>query len=127
MTDAVTAAEKAIFAALTTAVDWDVYQHVPQDTPPPVVIIGDMVATEIGTKNDPDRRIDLQVLTVFQGEARKPVTERQQMIRDALNGITLIESGFRITSNETSARAELLEDGETYIGTSNFTVWALAA
>lgn len=127
MTDAVTAAEKAIFAALTAAVDWAVYQHVPQDTPPPVVIIGDMISNPIGVKDDPDRQINLQILTVFQGEERKAVTDRQQMIRDALDGVTLSETGFSITSNETSARAELMEDGETYLGTSNFTVWALAA
>ncbi|MEP2103092.1 MAG: hypothetical protein ABJP02_04890 [Parasphingorhabdus sp.] len=128
MSEALNAAEKAIYEALRDGAPvWPVFQHVPQDTALPLNIIGDMDENSFAVKSDDDARINLQILTVYQGEERKSVTDEQARIYATLNEVTLSEGGFNITCYRTSSRAELLEDGETYLGTSFFTVLALAA
>lgn len=125
MTKARDAAEAAIFDALSSAgLTWPVYQHVPQDTPPPINIVGDMDGEGLGAKGDDDEAIELSILTVFQGEARKPVSQEQGRIKDALNEKTLTHSGYTIRPLWTDANAILMQDGETYLGTSRFLVFA---
>lgn len=128
MSGPINAAEKAVYDALSAgAPQWTIYQHVPQDTAPPMHIIGDLVASGALSKDEDDARLNMDILTVFQGEERKPVTDEQERIKTALHEVTLSEGDFEIKCYRTGARAELLEDGETYLGTSTFTVWALSA
>jgi hypothetical protein len=126
MSEAQNAAEAAVYTALTAAgLAWPVHQHVPQDTPPPVNIIGDMTGEPVGAKDDPDERIELSVLTVFQGEARGPVLTEQAKIIAALDGKTLTVTGWAISPAKESADVALMPDGETYLGTARFMVFAL--
>lgn len=125
MTRARDAAEAAIFMALSSAgLAWPVFQHVPQDTPPPVNIVGDMDGISLETKEDDDEEIELSILTVVQGEQRKPVSQEQGRIKSALNNAALTSGGFTVRPIWTSADAVLMPDGETYLGTSRFTVFA---
>jgi hypothetical protein len=131
MSDAVVAAEKAIFDALTdpaAGLAFPVYQHAPQDTEPPLNIFGDVQASPFGEKaSDPDRRISFEILTVRQGEERKPVLEEQGRIAAALDGMKFTEGDFVISCSGASWRCEMLEDGETYLGTTTITVLAILA
>lgn len=127
MTDAATSTGAALFAALDGNIGTPVFQHVPQDTDPPVTIIGEHRETAPFGKGDPDRRIDVDILTIFQGEANKPVTEWQAQIVAILDGAALSHSGFLIRPTLSSKQCELLEDGVTYVGTTTFTVLALVA
>lgn len=124
------AIEAAVFDALTTAaIGIPIYQHVPQDTPPPVIIIADMDADDsIATKgDDDDEQITLQILTTMQAEERKPVLVAQSKIKKALHEKMLLQPGWEIRPLWQSHDAVLLPDGETYLGTSLFTVMALTA
>jgi hypothetical protein len=128
MTSAQNATEAAVYAALSAdgVLSWPIYQHVPEDTPPPVNIIGDMTGEPLEDKGGGDERIELTIDTVYQGEARKPVLDEQDKISAALDEKTLTVTGWTIRPVKLSADALLLPDGETYLGTTRFTVFALA-
>lgn len=125
MTDAVTATGAALFAALSTAT-LTFYQHVPQDTEPPVGVFGEHRVTAPFGKDDPDRSIEIDIIVIYQGEQNKPVTQWQAEIVDRLDGQTLSASGFRICPALISETCSLAEDGITYVGTSKFKILALA-
>jgi hypothetical protein len=128
MSDAQNATEQAVYTALAAAgLAFAVYQHVPEQTPPPVNIIGDLSGEPLDIKQgDGDERIDLTITTVVQGEQRKPVLEEQQRITDALHETTLTSvAGWTINPIKTSASAVLMPDGETYLGTTTFSIFAL--
>lgn len=126
MTDAKSAVEAAAYAALSAGVTLaPVWQHAPQDVPPPVVIIGDMDDEPIGTKDDPDRRVSVSILTVVEGEERRPVFAIQAEITAALDGKTLTSGPWSLRFSAEASDAALLGDGSTYLGTSRFLVMAL--
>ncbi len=127
MSEAQNATEAAVFVALSGGgLSWPIYQHVPEDTPLPVNIIGDMSGEPLEDKSSGDARIELEISTVFQGEARKPVLDEQAKIIAALDEQTLSSDGWTIRPVHISADALLMPDGETYLGTTRFTVFALA-
>ena len=127
MSDAQNATEAAIYAALSPdgVLEWPIHQHVPEDTPPPVNIIGDLSGEPLGAKGDPDEEVTVEINTVFQGEARKPVLEEQARIIAALDEQSFTAGGFTIRPLKAGSDAVLLPDGETYLGTARFTVFAL--
>lgn len=125
MTDAVSATGAALFAALSTAT-LTFYQHVPQDTVPPVGVIGEHRVTAPFGKGDPDRSIEIDIIVIYQGEQNKPVIAWQAEIIDKLDGKTLSASGFRICPTILSETCQLDDDGITYVGTSKFKILALA-
>lgn len=127
MSDAQNACEAAIYAALVAGgLSWPVYQHVPEDTPPPVNIIGDMSGEPLGDKDTGDEQIELEINTIYQGEERAPVLAEQAKIIAALDGKALSVTGWTIHPNKAGSDASLLPDGETYLGAARFTVFALA-
>jgi hypothetical protein len=127
MTSATSAAEAAIYGALTAGVTLaTTYQHVPEDTPPPVVIIGDLEASQFDTKDDRDREISVAITSVVQGEARKPVMDIQEQIAAALNHKTFSESGWTLHTWIEDESAILLPDAITYLGTTRVKVMAFA-
>lgn len=103
-----------------------VYQHVPEDTPPPVVIIGDMDSEPIGGKGDPDRRVNLVVIAVIQAEERKPLRAIQAEINAQLDGKSFAHEGWELHFTFTGSDGALLEDGATYVGNTRFTVLAFS-
>lgn len=127
MSEAQNATEAAIYAALSAGgLAFPVYQHVPEDTPPPVNIIGDISGEPLGVKGDADERIELTITTVVQAEQRKPVLAEQARILAALDGATLTGvAGWTIRPVKASGDAVLMPDGEHYLGTTRFTIFAL--
>ena len=125
MSDAQNATEAAVYTALAAGgLSYSVYQHVPEDTLPPVNIIGDIAGEPLGDKGGDDERIELSITTVVQGEARKPVLTEQQKIIAALDGKSLTSGSWTIRPEKLSADAVMMPDGETYVGTIRFTVFA---
>ena len=125
MSDAQNATEAAIYTALAAGgLSYSVYQHVPEDTAPPVNIIGDISGEPLGDKGGDDERIEVSISTVYQGEARKPVLTEQQKIIAALDGKSLTSGSWTIRPEKLSADAVMMPDGETYLGTTRFTVFA---
>ena len=126
MSDAQNATEAAVYTALAAGgLSYSVYQHVPEDTAPPVNIIGDISGEPLGDKGGDDERIEVSISTVYQGEARKPVLTEQQKIIAALDGKSLTSGSWTIRPEKLSADAVMMPDGETYLGTTRFTVFAL--
>jgi hypothetical protein len=65
-----------------------VYQHVPQNTSPPVTIIADQFPEDIAGKDGSAQRIEFEIVNVIRGPARKPLNAAQQQVRDALHNWT---------------------------------------
>lgn len=128
MSDAKSAVEQTAFEALDAAIEGaTVYQDVPQDAPLDVVIIGDMKSYPIGAKNDPDRRVDLIIVSMVEAEERAPLLALQRQIEAILDGKTFAIEGWSVSFTFADDDAVLGGDGATYVGTSAFTAFAFRA
>lgn len=86
MTDFSNAVEKALFDRLAATVTGaTVFQYVPENQAPPVVIIGDVTFEDEGEKAAPLYRYDVSIVCVVQGPGRKPLNALQAQVRDALD------------------------------------------
>ncbi|MDX3908421.1 MAG: DUF3168 domain-containing protein [Sphingobium sp.] len=129
MVSASDAVEKASYATLSAGGDIGapVFQHVPEDTDPPVIIIGDIEATPIGGKDDPDRRVALTVITVTEAEERKPLLDLMNAVETRLDGARLQENGWKLSFTFVGSSAVLTPEGDGYVGESRFEILAFAA
>lgn len=130
MASAASAIEAAAYAALDSDVTLaPVFQHVPEDTDPPLVIVADLDedAEAFGDKDGgDDGKFTLTVASLFRGEQRKPLFEIEAEVRAALDQLRVADQdGFALTFLFSSREGSLLEDGVTYLGNSRFTVFAL--
>lgn len=131
MISATDALEQATYDLLTGATGGrriegaKVYQHVPEDTPPPVVIIGDMEEEPLGAKKDPDRKISLSIATVTNGEERQPILAIQWQVENLLDSAEVSVEGWTLSFTYLSASANLTGEGDGYVGFSLFEVFAL--
>lgn len=127
MSEAKKATEKAIYTALIAApLEFTTHQHVPEDTPPPVNIIDDISGEPLGDKGGVDEKIEVSIVTIYQGEERVPIFDEQARIIAALDGKALTSvAGWTIHPERLSEDAVPLGDGETYVGTARFTIFAL--
>lgn len=126
--DALSATEVAIFRALDAGISGAaVFQHAPEDTEPPVVIVGDIdKATPIGASDDPDRRIPLTIVVITEGEQRRPCLLLIGQVEKILSGATLSAGGFTIRPCFDNSTAVLAEDGASYVGLCLFEVLAFS-
>lgn len=125
MTDALNAAEAAIYDALSDIPG--IFQHPPQDQPLPITIIGDMDnAVPIAGPSDPDRRILLTIVCLTEGEERKPCLERMAMVTSRLREQSFAAEGFTVTAQLISKSAAIEENGAGYNGIIQFMVFALS-
>lgn len=86
MTDFQSAVDKAIYDRLEAIItDVPIYQHVPEDTPPPVVIIGDTTFDDEADKEGSLFRFEVSIVCVVQGPGRKPLNALQARVWQALN------------------------------------------
>ncbi|HEY1605620.1 MAG TPA: DUF3168 domain-containing protein [Allosphingosinicella sp.] len=133
MPEAASAVEAATFAALSgndalTALA-AVYQHVPEDTPPPVVVIADISEDPgglLGKDGGGDVQLALTVASVIQGHARKPLFDIEEQVKRSLAEHREVRDGWSLTFLFAGSEGQLMEDGQTYVGNCRFTVFALA-
>lgn len=130
MTDFAQALEKVLFDRLDGQVTLaDVYQHVPQDKPPPVVIIGDLQADQAGAKGDDFQAFEFEIVSIVAATARKPLLALQEQVKGALiNWTPPEESGVRFSDvMHLNTSGELMPDGEHYFGVQRWRVFAETA
>lgn len=103
-----------------------VYQHVPQDTAPPVVIIGDMDSdADFSDKDGLDERITLTVTAVVTAEQRKPLRAIKKVVKQLLHERTESRGGWTLQFTFLNADGVLL-NAEDYVGNFRFSVLALS-
>lgn len=113
------------FAQLDTTVTLaTVYQDVPEDTPPPVVILGDISAEPFtNDPNDPDRRVTLTVTTIVAGDEVGPCTDIQDQV-EMLGGYRVTTDGWELLFRSLGSDATLVGDASGYVGTTTFEIIA---
>jgi hypothetical protein len=127
MTDLALAVQEGVYGALTAGVTLgQVFQHVPENTPPPVVIIGeDDVDPTIGGKGERFERHELTILTVVQGPGKRPLRLLQEQVRAALDNRPITAAGANLSDPVfLSVTDQLLADGLTYYGEQRFLIFA---
>ena len=103
-----------------------VHSHVPENSPYPMIIVGDIEdLAPIGRDDDPDRRGQLTVISLTDGEERKPCADMVAKVEGALAGKTLASGGWIIRLSLVRTTVTLAEDGLGYVGLAQFGVIAL--
>ena len=129
MTDLARATQTALYQRLSSTVTLaPVFQHVPERTAPPVVIVGEIVIDPVGAKDGRFERHEVDIVTVIEGPARLPLYAVQDEVRAAIDGIALpAQSGVELSPPVLlSSTAQLLED-VTYYGSQRFLIFAQPA
>ena len=105
-----------------------VFQHVPDDRQPPIVIIGDMAAEPIGGKDGGMDRFTVEVITVRREPRRAALFALMAAVRRAVAGEPVpAPPGVAISRPLFEGQDDdLAEDGVTYLGTQRFSVIAQA-
>lgn len=86
MADYQGAVEKAVFDRLTAQVTLaSVFQNVPDNTAPPVVIVSDVDFENEGDKDDPLLRFSVTLTSIVSGRGRKPLNALQAQVLTALD------------------------------------------
>ena len=126
MTGALGAIEGVAWELLSAAVTLaPVFQDVPEDTLPPVVILGDMSAQPFtDDPADPDRRVTLTISTITPGEERQPCTDIQDQVEMALGSARVERDGWNLAFRSLGSDATLTGDGDGYVGTTTFEIIA---
>lgn len=128
MADMAFAVQDAIFDRLAGAIALplaQVYQHVPDGTQPPVVIIGKIDVQDEGGKDCHLARITAEIECFFRGPGRKGLFQIMATVKAALDGQPLDQSAANLSRPGFVAQSdELLEDGITYYGTMSFEILA---
>jgi hypothetical protein len=125
MIDSASAVQQASFAALNcaTAVSdlAEVWQSPPEDSQPPLVLIGDVSLEPIGGKDGGLDRATFEIVTLVRQPDQTALFALQMAVRNALDEQTITATGALISNPVfLSAEVEMLEDGETYMGTQRF-------
>lgn len=94
MSDASWEIQKAVYTALNTALSVSVYDHVPQDTAPPFVAIGDDTIQDWSTKTFEGEENTITVHAWSRYEGRKETKQLLGQIKNALHLTTLSLTGF---------------------------------
>lgn len=130
MTDLARGVEKAFYVQLVAEVTGiKLFQNVPENTPPPVQFIGDMVRTQEGGKASDLERFDIDVITIVRANQAKVLHAKMDEAKAALDRwVPPITEGVRMHRvRHVDSRTQLLADGQHYYGSSRFEVFAEAA
>lgn len=126
MVDTVEGVQKAFYTALNgNLAGVPVYDHVPDGTPPPVVIIDQIQSLDWSTKDSPGEQHTVEVVTVVQTKSRKALRTIMSDVKDALVDQVISSTGVTISRPTfESSDEEALGDGLTHIGRQRFGVFA---
>lgn len=131
MTDFQSEVEKAIFDRLVAQVTGaQVFQHVPDNTPPPVVIVSDVLVDDEADKDSPLFRFDIQILCVVAVPGRKSLNALQAQVREALNdwkpAATALALFGEVKVNTSSGQEIQAPQGPVYYGQQSAVVYVQA-
>ena len=123
MADLQQALERILYERLSATVTLArVFEHVPEGTPPPVVILADFSVTNLGSKTSAFDRFEFDIVSLVKGAERKALNALQVEVRDALDqwrpapplGVEVSQVNF------VSGDGYLLPDEAIYYGTQRF-------
>lgn len=124
MIDAATAVQLAFYTALNVPAVTDlapVWQNPPEGTNPPVVVIGNVSLEPIGGKDGGLDRATVDVLTFIRQPDQTVLFALQAAVRDQLDGQPVSASGALLSDPVmNSSEIDMMDDGETYMGTQRF-------
>jgi hypothetical protein len=131
MTDLLTATQDAFFAILTAGMGADhgeILQHVPENTQPPLTVLGSIEALDIDGKDSGLEQHTVDVHYLFRGPARRKLYAMMQAGRDAIEAGSLRADGALFgPARWRSSETDIADDGVTYVGTQTFEVIVQAA
>lgn len=128
MSEAKDAVEAEAYAVLAGGISGAaVYQDAPINAEFPIVVLSDCRSESIGGKGDPDEKVTLDIVTLVSAEEKSPLTALQGQIKALLREHKASVDGFALHFTFESDDAQLHENGVHYVGTTTFSVFALAA
>lgn len=126
VTDIAHGLEKAVYDRLKAQItNVPVFQHVPQDTAPPVIMIAAMNRTDASGKTGQVEYVEFEIVCIFRSHARAPVHAAQQRVKDALHEFKPAVTGGTMIHKITQLDAsdQLMADGLHYYGNQRFRTW----
>lgn len=135
-TELLEAAQDALFAALKPLeavaglpTGLAVFQHIPEDTQPPMVMIGHLASDAGDEKGDTLEQITAEVHYVYRGPGRAPLLammrEGRRLLRD--QQLASGDAQFEAPRWLKSEAGDALADGVTYVGLQIFQFYACPA
>lgn len=127
--DLMQAAQAAVFGALKAGVDPSlspVFQHVPENTQPPMIIVGAIDSENDGSKGEQVERMTIEVQAIFRGAKRSQLLAMLHAVRRALALNPLAADGVEFSEPHWlgASASEAASDGVTYAGIAHFEVFA---
>lgn len=105
-----------------------VLQHVPENTQPPMIIIGDLDTSNEGGKDDQLENVGVQIQFVYRGPGRAPLLTMMSRGRDLLHKQRVtVEGSLLAWTWVRGSASSAATDGITYAGISEFDVFAQPA
>jgi hypothetical protein len=106
-----------------------VFQHVPEDTAPPYIVLGNIESTDQSCRDEQASEIMAEVITVWRGHRRRELLWMMHQVRRQLNNQPIAAAGAVFTRPTIGAEkaSEAINDGVTYVGLSTFTFTAQPA
>lgn len=98
-------------------------QHILEDTEPPLFVIGDISTEPMGGKDGGLDRVTIEIWTYSRKPNRTELYTMQNAVRTLLDGISLSTSGLS-DPIEVANESEMLDDGQTYVGTQRYELFA---
>ena len=122
--DTVEAVQKAFYDWLSGgSVGAPVFDEVPDNQFPPVVIIDRIDTTYTGTKTEPAEQHSIEIVSVTQGKSKKSLRGIMAKVKNRLHGAAMPITGATIGRPVFDGSDEdTLDDGKTHIGRQRFIV-----
>jgi hypothetical protein len=129
MRDTTLAVQTALHGRLSGAFgSVPIYDHVPDGSQPPAIVIDKIVTSNEGGKGSPLYRHDVDVLLFVRARGRKGLRKMMDEVVERLDDQPLSAAGAVIQRPvHTGSSDEELPDGVTYAGLVRFTIWAQPA
>jgi hypothetical protein len=129
MIDLADAVQAALFTRLSAGVTLGtVYTIVPDKTQPPVAVIGDSQAEQIGGKGSDAERHEVVIRAMVAGTSRRALLALMTEVKEALHNQPLTAAGA-LLSNAVLTSSNSIRDVEekVLIGEQSFTIFAQPA
>jgi hypothetical protein len=121
--------QDAVFAAMEAGIAPEMggaHQHVLQDTKPPLNIIGAMEWVNQGGKDDVFGLFTVEIQSIYRGGDRAQLIRQMHAVFLALHDQPLAGDGatLRPAAFVDASVSDVGPDGQTYVGITNFEIYA---
>lgn len=131
--DLLTPAQDALIAALLPLVGapgmpdgLQVYQHVPEDTAPPYVMVSRLTSTNLEERGDQYEEIAAELVYVWRGNRRRELLAMMAGGRALVDNqpLTSDSASFSRPRLDQAEAGEAIADGVTYVGMQTYKFYA---